>query len=210
MDLTRRARRNIRRLIFVISLVVLAVLFHRPLLRAMGSFLIYEDAQPTGTPVLVVLGGNSFERGTAAFDLHRQQPFEEIWCTGGNIPSAFLALDTAIYEAELSAMYLKKRGVSEKNLRILTGSTSTWEEAFEVKEACESARITSITILSSKFHTRRVRSVFRKVFENSEVDLYFAGAPPLTYDIDSWWKEESGLLMVNNELVKTLYYFLVY
>jgi len=33
-------------------------------------------------------------------------------------------------------------------------------------------------------------------------------APSSEYDVNAWWNSEQGLLMVNNEYVKTLYYLL--
>jgi hypothetical protein len=35
-------------------------------------------------------------------------------------------------------------------------------------------------------------------------------ANSLVYDSDSWWTSEEGLLMVNNEYVKLLYYLVKY
>lgn len=208
MELSGRARRRSRKGFFFLLILLIAWLAREPLLKGAGHFLISENLPESPSDVLVILGGNSYERGQAALRLDSLYNYAEIWCSGGNIPTAFLALDTLVTESELTARFLSEAGLRSERLNVLNGSTSTWEEAQAIRKRCDSLQIPSITVLSSAFHTRRVDKVFKKAFAGSETGVYTAAAPPLTYDLDAWWKSESGLIMVNNEYMKTLYYLI--
>lgn len=205
MEITPKFRHRGSRLVLLLLFVLLVWIFRVQLLRGAGNFLIRED-EHTSTPVLVVLGGNSLERGSAALQLWRGSTADHLVCTGGNVPSALEAAGVPMYEAELTAAFLRDAGVPHEALTTLTGSTSTFEEAQEVRQWCLDHSITEITVLSSRFHTRRVRKVFRKAFKDSGINLHIAGAPSLTYNENEWWKSEEGLIMVNNEYMKSLYY----
>ena len=66
----------------------------------------------------------------------------------------------------------------------------------------------TIVVITTDLHTRRVKRVFAKRFEGSGINVLVNAAPSSEYDPEHWWDSEPGLLMVNNEYVKTLYYFL--
>jgi uncharacterized SAM-binding protein YcdF (DUF218 family) len=201
-----------KRLIVAGVLVMLFVsmyIFRTPILQALGSFLSV-DSSNAPTPCLVILGGNSFERATAAMPWIHDGRAAQIVCTGGNIPSALLALDTLLTEAQLTQRFLVTRGVDSDQITLLENNTSTFEEAVSLKSWCASSGVERITVLSSHFHLRRVRKVFRQVFEDSSVEVEYASAPPINYNTDVWWQSEEGLIMVNNEYMKHIYYWWKY
>lgn len=215
MELTRKQKRWIIRLSVLFTLLIVLFVFRVSLLRGVGNFLIDEDDFDT-TQVLVVLGGSSLERGTAALDLYNSGRVEHIVCTGGNIPGPLEAIGMPMYEAELTAHFLKENGVPAQAISVLTESTSTLEESEEVfawtgssaSVGVSRTALHSVTVLSSRFHTRRVKKVFRKTWKGSKFNLSVTGAPSLTYDENEWWKSEAGMIMVNNEYMKSLYYLI--
>jgi len=75
---------------------------------------------------------------------------------------------------------------------------------------CIDHDIKKTIILSSKFHTLRVRKVFEPVLEKNGIEVIIRGAPSTKYSEHNWWKKEAGLIMVNNEYVKLVYYFFKY
>lgn len=204
--------RHRRMLIAAGLLVVLCVsiyIFKTPLLRGMGSFLSVETTEAP-TPCLVILGGNSFERGMAALPWIQSGRADHIVCTGGNIPSALLALDTVLTEAQLTQRFLVARGVDAGQITLLENNTSTFEEAEALKVWCTAQDVERITVLSSHFHLKRVRRVFKQVFEETSVEVDYTAAAPLNYDTNFWWQSEEGLIMVNNEYMKHIYYWWKY
>ncbi|MDP4827559.1 MAG: YdcF family protein [Flavobacteriales bacterium] len=184
-----------------------AYIFREELLKSAGDFLVREDAC-THVDAIVVLGGNSYERGLEGIKLFEAGWANLVVCTGGNIPTVFDAMDTVIYESELTRSMMMKRGVSGDQVIALTTATSTREEASEVLAWCKEHQKTSLMVVSSTFHTRRVSSTFEEAFEGSGVDLFFRAAPSTSYDEKRWWEAESGLIMVFNEYAKTAYYLM--
>ncbi|MCH2198797.1 MAG: YdcF family protein [Flavobacteriales bacterium] len=207
MERSWRSRRRIRRLAIVLGVIVLLGALHKPILRGMGSFLIAEDPK-TPSSALIVLGGNSFERGIEAAKLYEEGLADHIVCTGGNIPTVLSALDNEMYESEVTRIYLGNNNVPIDKITALTGSTSTKEESYEVREWCDANNVESITVISSSFHLRRVRMVFEQSFEDSNTEVYYRGASPQNYEVEEWWKAEGGLIFVFNEYAKYAYYLI--
>jgi len=209
MPITDRRRRWGVRLTGVLVIAILMYIFRVQLLQGAGSFLVDEDA-PQSTEVLVVLGGNSLERATEALNWYRSGRVKLIVCTGGNVPTALEAVGMPMFEAELTRRYLLEQGVDSARVIALTASTSTLEESQEVRAWATLHALPELTVLSSRFHTGRVRRVFEKTFAGTDTRVHVAGAPALGYDENEWWKSEEGLIMVNNEYIKSLYYLLKY
>ena len=63
-------------------------------------------------------------------------------------------------------------------------------------------------VVSDKFHTNRIDYAFRDVFEDAGIQLVLRGSPSNAYSESNWWANEEGLIMVNNEYIKLLYYYI--
>lgn len=200
-------RRWIQVLLGIAIVIALFITFRYPILRVAGNHLVDID-EPQSVEAIVVLGGNSKDRATYGAVMYSQGYAPLVICTGGNIPSVLEAIDTTLYESEISAALAQRLGVPTYNLVALKSSTSTLEEAQEVKAYCEANGLKRIGVLSSMMHTNRVRNVFEKEFEASGIELLIFGAPSTRYDENQWWNSEEGMIMVNNEYMKLLYYFI--
>lgn len=201
------ARKWFKVSVVLLTILAIAYVFRVDLLQSTGDFLIRQD-NCEHVDAIVVLGGNSYERGLEGIKLYKDGWGDMVVCTGGNIPSVFDAMDTVIYESELTRSMMMRRGVSGDKVLALTTATSTREEASEVLNWCKENKKTSLMVVSSTFHTRRVASTFEKAFEGSGVKLVFRAAPSTSYDESRWWEAESGLIMVFNEYAKTAYYLI--
>ena len=116
------AKRFVRIFTYFLAVCILLFAFRGPILRSMGRFLVAQDAwEPT--QLVVVLGGNSYERGLAAVDIAQQHPEVKFLATGGNRPMQILALDTSMFEAELTRHWMVKKGVDPSRIDILTSAT---------------------------------------------------------------------------------------
>jgi uncharacterized SAM-binding protein YcdF (DUF218 family) len=192
-------------LIFIFGLFI----FRNNILRGVGNWLVSEDPLQE-TQAAFILGGNSFERGMEAVRMAKELPQQKFVCTGGNYPLQIRALDTLMFEAELTRHLMAKNGVARERIEILTNSRSTMDESFEILKYCQDHSINKITVVSSSFHLRRVRWVFEDKFEEAGITVLFHGSDPDEYNSENWWKNEEGLIMANNELVKLLYYAIKY
>lgn len=197
------------RLTVVLFLFLLLYLFRIPILRGLGNHLVDTD-EPQQVEAIMVLGGNSKDRGAEAARLYQKGFADHFVCTGGNVPGVLEVIDTVLYEAQITQIWMEHEGIPSSKIELLLEGTSTWEEAEALERLCKEKGWKKVMILSSMFHMNRVRFVFEDRFEAAGIEVLFCGAPSSRYDEKVWWQSEEGLLMVNNEYVKLIYYWLKY
>ncbi len=196
-------------IIVIISVFLLIYVFRYPLLRQIGKGLMYED-ELEQVDALFVLGGGALHRGNEAVKIYNDGFAPYIYCTSGNFSQDLESLGIRYYESEISRMNIVRQGIPEESVVALRTGTSTAEESDTILNFCKANQIESCIVLSSRFHTGRVKSVFKNKFEDEGIKIIIRGAPSLLYDEANWWKDERGLIMVNNEYVKKLYYLVKY
>jgi len=203
-------RRFIYLVLFLGFGALIAWLAREPILRSVGNYLIVED-ELKQAEVIFLLGGGSFDRGNEAAKLLKSGHANYVVCTGGQVPGTLKALGMKYKEAKVSKINLVKNNkVSTLKVKLIAEGTSTKEESELILSYCLEKNIKEAIVLSSKFHTRRVNDVFRPILEEEGINVILRGAPSSQYDEDYWWQYESGLIMVNNEYLKLLYYFWKY
>ena len=192
-----------------VLVVILAgiFLFRTPLLRGLGHWLIRADVE-CKADAMYVLGGATFDRGTFAAGLLEQGCAPIAYCTGSNVPQSYKAEGRHMTEAMLTRAAAINAGASPGSILPFPYGTSTFEEAEAVLRHARKKGFGTIVVITTDLHTRRVKRVFAKRFEGSGINVLVNAAPSSEYDPEHWWDSEPGLLMVNNEYVKTLYYFL--
>lgn len=203
-------RRWIRALLILFLVIILLFLFRIPILKGAGNFLISETNNLEPAEIIIVLSGGAYDRGMHAAELYEDGLAPELVCPGGNTPPDFEALGMEMLESELTKHFMTELGVPEEKILVLPEATSTLEESEVVLDYMKTEGIESCIIVSSKFHTRRVRGVFEDKLEDAGISVQISGAPSQVYDENAWWTNEYGLLSVNNEYVKLLYYWLKY
>lgn len=203
------AGRLVLLLLALVILAGLAFLMRVPLMRATGEFLVREDA-PRSCDAVYVLGGAAQERGEKGARLLLEGVTPVVWCTGSQVPRSLEQLGLAWTEAELSRRAAISIGADSSLVHALPIGTSTQEEAEGVIAHALAHGYGSIGVVSTEFHTRRVGRVFRKRAKGTGVKVRVFAAESEVYDREHWWASEQGLLMVNNEYVKLLYYWLKY
>jgi hypothetical protein len=180
-----------------------------PLMRLVGNFLINED-ELVRCEAVFMLSGNPESRAKEVVKVYKSGYTKHVVCTGENIPDLFAAFNMKIDEADLSKKKLLDEGMPEQFIETLHLGTSTREESDAILAYCKTKNLKTIMVISDRFHTNRIDYAFRDQFEDAGIKLILHGAPALSYSEDSWWANESGLLMVNNEYVKLFYYYLKY
>jgi uncharacterized SAM-binding protein YcdF (DUF218 family) len=188
-------------------LFVAAYIFREPLLRSFATALIQEDALEKADAIIVLSGG-SLDRGNEAVRLYSSGISKNIICPGANKVRELEILDMDITESVFTKMNLLKQGVPATAITVIEVGTSTKEEAEVVFPICVQRKYKTVLLLTSKFHTRRAGNVFRQKFESSGIRVIVHGAASSRYDEYRWWKSEDGLISMNNEWLKQLYYWL--
>ncbi|MFN8278537.1 MAG: YdcF family protein [Chitinophagales bacterium] len=192
----------------VVMLVALVVTFKTTALRAFSNFLICEDA-PEKADAMVVLSGDAFMRGHEGARLYQQGLAPLVICPGGNIEHNLLIVTgDSIYESELCRKKIIEEGVDSNQVVALHQGTSTAEEADAVLRYCKEKQIDRLLVVTSKFHTRRARNVYKKKFAAAGISVRMRGSSSVFFDENYWWKNEYGMLALNNEYMKLLFYAL--
>ena len=208
-----RTKRKFRRAgIFLGSVAVfLFVLFllRFPILKGIGSYLVKVDSVEH-VDAIYVLGGAPFSRGDYAAELYHKGVAEHIICTGEEISYLLQVKDINESYASLTRSMMLKSGVDSSAVELLEVGTSTWEESEAIVDHAQSNGYKRIAILSSEFHTRRVNYVFRRKMRKAGIELRIFGAKEDEYKPKGWWKEEMGLITLNNEYLKLIHYRLKY
>jgi uncharacterized SAM-binding protein YcdF (DUF218 family) len=195
-----------RRVVVVLTfLVLIFILFGRPILRGVGNFLIAED-EISQADAIFVLGGNNYDRSLKALDLLQSGWAPIIYTLGENVSLDLTILGYEIPDAILSQEFLMDYGLSLDQVIPLVKGTSTLEESEAILSLCREKGYSKIIVVSDKFHLRRISFVFKKKFSDQHITVLLAGAPNSMYNEQYWWQFESGLIMLNNEYVKLVYY----
>ncbi|MFM2286278.1 MAG: hypothetical protein RLZZ543_1775 [Bacteroidota bacterium] len=192
--------------VFLLFMTVI-YLARRPIMRVVGHYLIKEDAL-SQCDAIFVLSGNPNDRSKEAARLFKAGYAPYVVCTGESVQRILLVVGDSTDEADLSRMSLLKFGVPSEKIESLHIGTSTREESDAILSYCKSKGFKKIMVVSDKFHTNRIDYAFRKIYEEAGVELILRGCPSTAYSEEMWWANEEGLIMVNNEYVKLMYYYI--
>lgn len=198
--------------LFLLLLILLGgvlYVFRAPVLRPFAKFLIREDSLQNAD-ALFVLSGAGYERGNEAAKIFAKGFVPRVICTGANLQVEFKVFGIDTLESEVTVANLRRLGIADSNIVKIPDGTSTREESNVILNYCLKNNLKKIMIVSSKLHTRRVNKVFRRKFEDAGIKVIVRGAPPLSFNEMLWWQNEDGMIAVNNEWMKTFYYWWKY
>lgn len=208
MTLRKWQRRDPRQtggiLVSLISLVaailLLAVLFlaRHPIFRLLGEGWVVEDTLER-SDVIVVLSDDNFyaDRATRASQIYRQGLAPIVVASGRRLrPYAAVA--------ELIEHDLVERGVpKDKVLRVAHDAANTREEAKALAQIAKQRKWRSVIVVTSNFHTRRARYIFRHVFPE-DVRIRVTGARDGDFDPERWWEKRISVKELAEEMVGML------
>jgi uncharacterized SAM-binding protein YcdF (DUF218 family) len=199
----KRAERGgivVNLIILVCFLVFCTVLYlaRGPILRFVAESWIIED--PLGkADALVVLSDDNFyaDRATRAAELLREGKALLIVASGRRLrPNAGIA--------ELMEHDLIERGVpKEKILRLPHDADSTKEEAEALLKFAKEKKWRSMIVVTSNYHTRRARYIFRRVFPQG-IGISIASARDGDFDPQRWWEKRKSTKELTREFAGML------
>jgi uncharacterized SAM-binding protein YcdF (DUF218 family) len=186
---------NLVVLLFVVVLCVVVYVARQPILRfAAASWIVNEPA--AHADAIVVLGDDNFygDRATQAAQMFRQGVAPVVVASGRRLrPTAGIS--------ELIEHDLIERGVpKEKVERFAHDAENTREEAVALRRLAREKGWKSIVVVTSNYHTRRVRYIFQKVFPPG-VEVSVASARDGSFDTEHWWERRKSVKDFLGELV---------
>jgi uncharacterized SAM-binding protein YcdF (DUF218 family) len=195
----------------LLVLGLLAFVFRVRILTGIGGYLIVGDPlQPAD--LIFVLNGDPDSRPFRAAELYDQGLAPHIVIARSeNQPTVDLGL--VRNETDISVGVMESLGVPAADILVLQmpgGVTSTYDEASLLRQYVEEHDAGSVILVTSAFHTRRARWIFRRELAGLPVTLEIAAAPNHGFDQTNWWTSEYGLITVNNEYLKLFYYLWKY
>ena len=186
---------NLVALLFVVLLGVAVYVARHPILRFAAESWIVNDPAAHADAILL-LGDDNFygDRATQAAQLFRQGVAPVVVASGRRLrPSAGIS--------ELMEHDLIERGVpKEKVLRFSQDADNTREEAIALGRLTKEKGWKSVVVVTSNYHTRRVRYIFQKVFPPG-VEVSVASARDGDFDPEHWWEKRKSVKQFLGELV---------
>lgn len=181
--------------VFVVVLCFVVYWARHPIMRyAAESWVV--DGPAEHADAIILLGDDNFyaDRATRAAELIRQSAAPVVVASGRRLrPSAGMA--------ELLEHDLLERGVpKEKIIRFATDADSTLEDALALAQFSAEHRFRSVIVVTSNYHTRRVRYIFRKVFP-ANITLTIASARDGDFDPDRWWEKRRSRKLFLGEVL---------
>ncbi len=183
-------------LVILLCLLILSFVLYlvrRPVLRLAAESWIVEDPLDKAD-ALIVLGDDNFyaDRATRGAQLFREGKASVIVASGRRLrPNAGIA--------ELMEHDLIERGVpKERIVRFVHDADSTVEEAQALTRIVKERKWHSIIVVTSNFHTRRARYIFRRVFPQG-VEVRIASARDGDFDPEHWWEKRKSTKELTKE-----------
>ena len=185
------------------ALALLAVIYaSRHLwLREIGGFLV-EAEPPQAADIGVVLAGDGFgHRIMKAVDCVRQGYVKQVLVDG---PRGLYDLN----EAALAIRFAVSRGAPQEALIPLPmRARSTAAEVQVVDAELQKRNVHKALIVTSNFHTRRARAVFRR-FGSRNIRYIIVAAPDEDFSPDDWWRSRDAQKVVFFEYAKLVDWWL--
>ena len=184
---------NLILLLFFLLFGFLLYLVRRPILRFTAEAWIIEDPLDKAD-VLIVLGDDNFyaDRATRGVQLFREGKAPVIVASGRRLrPSANIA--------ELIEHDLVERGVpKDKIVRFTHDADSTLEEAEALAKLVKERKWRKVIVVTSNYHTRRARYIFRRVFPQGLV-VSVASTRDGDFDPEHWWEKRKSIKELTRE-----------
>jgi uncharacterized SAM-binding protein YcdF (DUF218 family) len=186
---------NLIVLVCVLALGALMYFARHPIMRYAAESWVIDEPTPHADAI-VVLGDDNFygDRATRATELFRQGVAPVVVASGRRLrPSASVS--------ELIEHDLIERGVpKEKVLRFTYDGDDTVGAATALAKYAEGQRWKSVVIVTSNYHTRRARYVFRKVFP-AKISVSVAAARDGDFQPERWWERRESMAMLGREIL---------
>ncbi len=191
----------------IVILVVLLVACGLAVLafRGAGRWLIREDALAPADEI-AVLSGSMPARAEEAGKVFQEGYAHQIWVSQPESPRQALEGEGIHYlgEEDYNREILLREGVPDADVHIFPQPIVNTED--EIKELSAQMRRdgkTSVIIVTSPQHTRRVRTLWRKL-AGSQAKLIVHGAPQDPFDADHWWRDTHDVFSVVREYLGLL------
>jgi uncharacterized SAM-binding protein YcdF (DUF218 family) len=194
-------KRHLAWAILVVSIVGLVV-FASIIFLGVGRWLVIEDPLDKAQAI-VVLSGRIPMRAQEVARLYNAGYAPQVWLTRANEPAASLQEMQIAYIGEdfFNSRVLMHEGVPSNAIRVLEPPIdNTADELRAIAAELERENGDTVIIVTTKAHTRRVRTLWKKLSGGRERAIVRA-APSDPFAPDHWWRATGDALDVVREVL---------
>lgn len=196
-------------LVIVLTGVLFSTVFvtRAALLKSYASFFTVETATK-GADALVMLAGEAETRLPRVLELYTDGYAPLVLLTEVRQPNGLAQRIGCDYYTRVQAM-LDVVQASLPLIRVPSrkgGATSTFDEAYDLREYCLKHDISHLIIVTDNSHTRRALYAFNKVFKGTGILIEAAGASNSIFNESNWWKTDRGISAYVMESIKYAVY----
>ena len=167
-----------------------------------GPFLKVRDHIRTADAIVVIGGDHKPQRVERAVELYRQAYAQVVIISAGTI---VLEGDELVPEAEVMRRQALALGLPEEAMILETNSFSTFENAYYSKQICQEHGLDSILLVTSAYHSRRARRIFRDTLE-PDISVSVQPASQDCCEI-CWWLHPDQVYVVLYEYKNWIQYW---
>ena len=194
----REAGGIVMKLIVTLALVIFVFflyLVRHPVFRFIAESWVVEDPLNKADALIVLSDDNFYaDRATRAAELYRQNLAPTVVASGVRLrPYAGIS--------ELMTHDLVERGVpKERVVPFPQDADNTREEAEALKTLARQKGWKSVIIVTSNYHTRRARYIFRKEFP-ADIKVAMASARDADFDPSNWYEHRRARQRFEHEVL---------
>jgi len=185
-------------LIFTLFSLISLFFFSPFFLRKFAKALVFTDPLKQADAV-VVLSGDSGFRILKGIDLYHAGYGKKIIISGNKIYNTS--------HPQLMSQLAQLKLVPSQDIFLEENSLSTWDHPRYIDPILKQQKINKIIVVTSYFHTRRVRHIFNRYYQQKNVSITVIGADD-GIDYNTWWKDHNMTEAILIEWAKTIWYFL--
>jgi uncharacterized SAM-binding protein YcdF (DUF218 family) len=185
-------------LVLIVGAIVSAVI----IFLGVGRWLVVEDPLDKAQAI-AVLSGRMPMRAKEAARLYNGGYAAQIWLTRTNEPTASLQEMHIAYIGEdfFNSRVLMHQGVPSNAIRVLEPDIdNTADEIRVIASELERERASTVIIVTTKAHTRRVRTLWREL-SGGRGRAIVRATPSDPFAPDHWWRATGDALDVMREIL---------
>ena len=206
---------DFRKIFLIVLVFAFLVVTHEKMLSGVGSILVVEDIpQKAEAAVVLNTGVDIYPRLIEAADLYRKVKVDRVVINGNRKTDTLRQLENSGYQspskwhAEIISV-LNHQKVPKDHIVAISAEDAydTVSEAKIVGAILINNGMSSIIITTSKFHSRRARHIWSKMYEG-QLKVFVAPAQSDPFNPEAWWKSGRQVRWVLSEYGAWIYYYL--
>ena len=183
-------------------LCIIAVVIVYVTILTIGFYLSPQDNLQDADAIVVISGGETEARTIEGVKLYQSHYAPLIIFAG-----AALDPDSPSNAATMKYIATAKYDIPEQDILIEEKSTSTYENALNLKTIFLDNNIKSIILVTSPYHQRRSKLTFQKVMGADFIIINHSSTDEFWRKI-AWWQNDQAVYLTLSELWKIIYIFL--